>query len=287
MQYVKAADAADAVKHLAGAGGQGFVLAGGTDLLVQMKSRRVSPEIIVDIKNLPGAMEIREEGDGYRIGAGVPGALLGEDPGFVAAWPGVAEAAQLIGSTQIQGRATMVGNLCNASPAADSVPALMAAEAQAVIEGPGGQRTVPVADIPTGPGKTSLQTGEFVSALLLPARPSLASDAYLRFIPRTEMDIAVAAAAVNLVLDGDGTVAKARVALGAVAATAYLDEAAGAQLVGTKLEDDVLSELAALCGKSCSPIDDKRGTVEYRREVVGVLAKRAARIAYQRAKEKA
>ena len=287
MQYLRATDTAQVVRHLLDAGTNGRVLAGGTDLLVQMKSRRVSPVVIVDIKQLPGAMEIEREGGRYRIGAGVSGAMLGEDVSFVADWPGVAEAAQLIGSTQIQGRATMVGNLCNASPAADTVPALIAAGATAVIEGPGGQREIAVADIPAGPGKTTLEPGEFVSAVRLAARPAGSSDAYLRFIPRSEMDIAVASAGVNLIVDGDGLVTEARVALGAVAATAYLDEAAGTRLIGTKLEDDVLSELAALCGESCSPIDDKRGTVAYRRDVVGVLAKRAARIAYQRAKEKA
>lgn len=286
MQYLKAADAAEAVRHLMDAGGKGFVLAGGTDLLVQMKSRRVSPGVIVDIKALPGAMSIAREAGGFRIGAGVPGAVLGETADFVAVWPGVAEAAQLIGSTQIQGRATMVGNLCNASPAADAVPALMAGDAVAVVEGPGGGRDVKVADIPAGPGKTTLKMGEFVSAILLPARPARSSDAYLRFIPRTEMDIAVASAAVNLTLDDRGTVSAARVALGAVAATAYLDDKAAKCLVGTKLEDDVLAELAAICGKSCSPIDDKRGTIAFRRDVVGVLAKRAARIAYSRAKER-
>jgi CO/xanthine dehydrogenase FAD-binding subunit len=287
MQYLKASDAAEVVRSLVNAKGAGFVLAGGTDLLVQMKSRRLSPGVIVDIKNLPGAREIAREGGGYRIGAAVPGAALGEDAGFVADWPGVAEGAQLIGSTQIQGRATMVGNLCNASPAADAVPALIAGQAVAVVEGPNGQRKVPVVDIPTGPGKTSLGEGEFVSAILLARRAPRSSDAYLRFIPRTEMDIAVAAAGVNLTLDDRGTVTEARVALGAVAATAYLDEAAGKRLVGTKLEDNVLAELAELCGKSCSPIDDKRGTIAFRREVVGVLAKRAARTAYTRAKEKA
>ena len=286
MQYLRASDAAEAARHLADANGTGFVLAGGTDLLVQMKSRRVSPGVIVDIKHLPGVADIAREGGGYRVGAAVPGAALGEDADFVADWPGVAEGAQLIGSTQVQGRATMVGNLCNASPAADAVPALIAGEAVAYVQGPDGTREVAVADIPVGPGKTSLASGEFVTALGLPARPERSSDAYLRFIPRTEMDIAVASAGVNLTLDADGTVTAARVALGAVAATAYLDEAAGARLVGTKLEDNVLDELAALCGQSCSPIDDKRGTVAYRREVVGVLAKRAAKIAYARAGEK-
>ena len=180
----------------------------------------------------------------------------------------------------------MVGNLCNASPAADAVPALIAGEAVAHIEGPNGARQVPVDQIPTGPGTTSLELGEIVVALGLPPRPAHSSDAYLRFIPRTEMDIAVASAGVSLTLDDAGAISSARVALGAVAATAYLDEAAGASLLGTKLESGVLDELAALCGQSCSPIGDKRGTVAYRRDVVGVLAKRAARIAYDRAKEK-
>lgn len=287
MEYVRAADAEEVVRRLLGARGSGVVLAGGTDLLVQMKSRRVSPGLIVDIKALPGACDIARSGGGYRIGAAVSGAALGEDAGFVADWPGVAEAAQLIGSTQIQGRATMVGNLCNASPAADAVPALIAAEAVAVVEGPDGAREVAAGAIAAGPGKTTLKPGEFVSALKVGKRPARASDAYLRFIPRTEMDIAVASAGVSLTLDEAGTVTAARVALGAVAATAYLDEAAGACLVGTKLEDAVLAELAAICGASCSPIDDKRGTIAYRREVVGVLAKRAARIAHARAKERA
>lgn len=286
MQYLKAADVEEAVRHLTNADGKGAVLAGGTDLLVQMKSRRVSPDVIVDIKGLAGVYDIEAGDKGYRVGAAVPGAALGEDAGFSAAWPGVSEAAQLIGSTQVQGRATMVGNLCNASPAADSVPALIAADAMAVVEGPNGQKSIPVGEIATGPGQTCLEAGEFVSAIAFPARGTRASDAYLRFIPRTEMDIAVASAGVSLALDDAGVVTSARVALGAVSATAYLDDAAGARLVGTKLEDDVLADLAELCSQSCSPIDDKRGTVEYRRDVVGVLAKRAAVIAYSRAKER-
>ena len=286
MQYLKAADVEEAVRHLTNADGKGAVLAGGTDLLVQMKSRRVSPDVIVDIKGLAGVYDIEAGEEGYRVGAAVPGAALGEDAGFSAAWPGVSEAAQLIGSTQVQGRATMVGNLCNASPAADSVPALIAADAMAVVEGPKGQKSIPVGEIATGPGQTCLDAGEFVSAITFPARGPRASDAYLRFIPRTEMDIAVASAGVSLALDDTGVVISARVALGAVSATAYLDETASARLVGTKLEDDVLAELAELCSQSCSPIDDKRGTVEYRRDVVGVLAKRAAVIAYSRAKER-
>lgn len=285
MLYVRATDGAEAVRHLVDANGKGFVLAGGTDLLVQMRTQRVSPSVVVDIKELPGMGEITSSDGGFRVGAAVPGAALGEDAAFSAAWPGIAEAAQLIGSTQVQGRATMVGNLCNASPAADSVPALIAAEAVAVVEGPEGTRDLPVGEVATGPGQTSLGVGEFVSALKMPSRAPNSSDAYLRFIPRTEMDIAVASAGVSLTLDATGTVTAARVALGAVAATAYLCKEAGDRLVGTQLDDDTLTEMAAVCSASAAPIDDKRGTVEYRREVVGVLAKRAAKIAYDRAKE--
>lgn len=259
------------------------VLAGGTDLLVQMKSGARNPEVIVDIKHLPGLRDISREDGGFRIGAAVSGAEMQEHADLVAAWPGVVEGVNLIGSTQIQGRATMAGNLCNGSPAADGVPAQIAAQAVVRIVGPKGERDCPVAEIPTGPGKISLGRGEFVASILLPARPERSGDAYLRFIPRTEMDIAVAGAAVNLVLAADGTVDQARVALGAVAPTAMLVEEAGAALVGTKLEQPALDALAKACEAACKPIDDKRGTVEFRTHVAGVLARRAARIAYVRA----
>ncbi|WP_102225052.1 FAD binding domain-containing protein [Acidimangrovimonas sediminis] len=259
------------------------VLAGGTDLLVQMKSGRLAPETIVDIKHLPGLRDITREDGGFRIGAAVSGAEMGEHTDLVAAWPGVVEGVNLIGSTQVQGRATMAGNLCNGSPAADGVPAQIAAGAVARLEGPEGTRDVPVAEIPTGPGKTSLKRGEFVTSIFLPARPERSGDAYLRFIPRTEMDIAVAGAAVNLVLGADGTVAEARVALGAVAPTAMEVPEAGAALTGSKLEDPAIEAMVDAVRAACKPIDDKRGTVEFRTHVAGVLAKRAARIAFARA----
>ncbi len=284
MQFLRAENAGDVARHLADTP-NAYVLAGGTDLLVQMSSRRVSPDLVIDIKHLPGILEISEGADGFRVGAGVPGAALGEHAGITAAWPGVTEAAQLIGSTQIQGRATMAGNLCNASPAADCVPALIAADASVEIAGPDGTRTASVADIPTGPGKTSLGAGEFVTTILLNARAPRSGDAYLRFIPRTEMDIAVASAGAWLQLDDAGVVTAARVALGAVAPTAYLVEGAGDLLVGSKLEDPVLAALAKQCSASVAPIDDKRGTVAYRTEVAGVLARRAAKLAYTRAME--
>ncbi|MFC2966701.1 FAD binding domain-containing protein [Acidimangrovimonas pyrenivorans] len=283
MRYTTPQTAAEAAALLLEGAGAARVLAGGTDLLVQMKSGLVAPETVVDIKHIPGLREITREEGGFRIGAAVSGAELAENADLVAAWPGVVEGVNLIGSTQVQGRATMAGNLCNASPAADGVPAQIAAGAVARIEGPEGSRDCPVAEIPVGPGKTSLKPGEFVTSIFLPARPERAGDAYLRFIPRTEMDIAVVGAGVNIVLAADGTVTEAKVALGAVAPTARLVPEAGAALIGSKLEDGVLEALAAAASAACAPIDDKRGTVAFRTHVAGVLAKRAARIAFERA----
>lgn len=259
------------------------ILSGGTDVLVQLKSGLVEPALIVDIKHIPGLRTITPEAGGFRIGAAVSGAELGEHEGVRALWPGVVEGVELIGSTQVQGRATMAGNLCNGSPAADAVPGLVAANAIARIMGPDGERDCPVADIPAGPGKTTLAKGEFLTSILLPARPDRSGDAYLRFIPRTEMDIAVAAAAVSLTLDAAGIVTAARVALGAVAPTVRLVPAAADAILGTRLDDASIAALMAACSAACSPIDDKRGTIEFRTQVAGVLAKRAALIAYSRA----
>ncbi len=283
MQYQSPASIDEAVAALASIGGA-CVLAGGTDLLVQLRSGTASRAAVIDVKNIAALRAIAETADGFRIGAAVCGADITEHAALVAAWPGVAEAAGLIGSTQIQGRASLGGNVCNASPAADTTPALIAARAVAEIVGPNGKRSIPVEQIATGPGKTSLASGEIVVSFLLPTRPARSADAYLRLIPRTEMDIAVAGAGVNLTLGEDGTIADARVAIGAVAPTALVLDAAPGILVGTKLDEATLATLAEAAGAAARPIDDKRGTIDYRRKVVGVLAKRAALIAYGRAK---
>ena len=220
MRYERPETIDDATSLLAAAQGDAFVLAGGTDLLVRMKNDDFEAGLVVDIKSIKGMRDIVETDDGFVIGAGVSCAAINEHAGLKAAWPGVVEAADLIGSTQIQGRCTMSGNLCNASPAADSVPALVAAGAKAKITGPKGTRLVPVEDIPQGPGKTSLAKGEFIEALVLDKGAANVGDAYLRFIPRTEMDIAVVGVGVSMTLAGDGTVESARVALGAVGPTA-------------------------------------------------------------------
>lgn len=258
-------------------------LSGGTDLLVQLRAGRVKPDTIVDLKKVPGAIGVREERGGFVVGAATSGAMLGEHAALVRAWPGVVEGANLIGSTQVQGRASLGGNLCNGSPAADGVPALIAARATCIIVGPGGRREVPVETIVTGPGRTSLAQGEFVLEFRLPARPARASDAYLRLIPRTEMDIAVAGAGVNLVLDGAGVITEAHVAIGAVAPTALLVADAGAALVGGTLDEARLAAMEAAVRAACRPISDKRGTAEYRTRIAGVLARRAALIALDRA----
>ncbi|MER9692339.1 xanthine dehydrogenase family protein subunit M [Mesorhizobium sp. M0179] len=283
MRYIRPLSIEDAVGLLADASGTSAILAGGSDLLVRMKGGFVDPDLIVDIKAIEGLSEIRETADGFSIGATVPCAVLGESAVLKKAWPGVVEAAKLIGSKQVQGRCTIVGNLCNASPAADSVPALVAAAARAVVAGPSGKRTIAVEAVPIAPGKTSLAKGEIIEAILLDKRAPRSGDAYLRFIPRTEMDIAVVSAGVNLTLDEHGVITAARVALGAVAVTVLLVEEAAEALIGRKLDEAALERLAKICSGACRPIDDKRGTIEFRRKVAGVLARRAATTAYARA----
>ena len=287
MRYESPESVDGAVALLANGAGDASVLAGGTDLLVQLRAGLLAPELVVDIKNIRETWEITSENGGYRVGAAVSGAELGEHAALKQVWPGVVEAVELIGSTQIQGRASMGGNLCNASPAADSVPALIAAAAVCTVAGPAGQREVAVEEICTGPGQTSLGKGEFVVSFFLPARPPRSADAYLRFIPRTEMDIAVVGAGVNLSLDESGVCSAARVALGAVAPTAMLVPEASAALVGTRLHDTDLNAMATAASAACKPIDDKRGTVQYRFKVSGVLARRACAIAFERALERA
>ena len=287
IQYAAPATVAAAVKALDAAKGKAKVLAGGTDLLVQLRAGRINAQTVIDIKQIPELRKIKKDKGGFRVGAAVSGAELGENEEFRATWPGVLEGFELIGSTQIQGRASLGGNLCNGSPAADSVPGMIAADATVTIAGPKGTRDAKVEDIITAPGKTSLKTGEFVVSINLPKRAKRSGDAYLRFIPRTEMDIAVVGAAVNLTIDAKGVCTDARVSLGAVAPRPLLVKAAAKALIGTKVDDAALDALAAAASAACDPIDDKRGTIEFRTKVAGVLARRAALIALERARKNA
>jgi carbon-monoxide dehydrogenase medium subunit len=274
-----------AVALLAGAGGAARVFAGGTDVIIQLDAEMIEPDLLVDIKNIPEVNGIVAEGGGWRVGAAVTAMELLENSDFAATWPGVIEGVNLIGSMQVKGRATMGGNLCNASPAADSVPALIAAGATATIAGPDGQRDVPVEDVATGPGQTSLATGEIVTSFLFPARPAHSGDAYQRFTPRTEMDIAVVGCGIGLTLDDGGTCSAARVALGAVAERVMLVDEAAATLVGTTVDDAALAALAKAASAACRPIDDKRGTKEFRIKIAAVLARRVAQAALERARK--
>jgi CO/xanthine dehydrogenase FAD-binding subunit len=283
MRYEAPSSIDEASALLAGASGEARVLAGGTDLLVQLRSGMVAPELVVDVKNIEEMMTYSVNDGAYTIGAAVPSAQLHEDADLLGIWTGVVEAMDLVGSTQIQGRASLGGNLCNASPAADSVPAMIAAGAICNVAGPNGRREVPVEDICTGPGQTSLAKGEIVVSINLPKQAPRTGDAYLRFIPRTEMDIAVVGAGVCLSLDDSGTCTDARVSLGAVAPTALLVKECADALIGTKVDDAAMANLDAAARAAASPIDDKRGTVEFRTKVSGVLARRAAAIALERA----
>lgn len=257
------------------------ILAGGSDLLVQMQSGLRKTAHVVDIKRIPELNAITQADDGsWILGAAVCSAELNEHAALKAQWPGVLEAADLIGSMQVQGRATLVGNLCNASPAADSVPAMVAAGATVTVAGPNGRRTEPLEKIPTAPGKTSLGPGDVIVSVNLPAKQPLAGDAYMRFIPRSEMDIAVVGVGVYIALDESGVCSSARIALGAVAPTVLtFDEL----LAGEKVDADALDKAAAALQSACSPIDDKRGTAEYRKDITAVLFKRTAKKALERA----
>lgn len=281
MDYRSPTTAKDAAGLLANEGAH--VLAGGTDILVKLRAGFVAPRMLVDLKGVPRLRGIESDARGWRIGAATPCAEIGEHEAFAAAWPGVVEALQLIGSTQIQGRATLGGNICNASPAADSVPALIAAGALCEVAGVTGEREVPVEQIITGPGRNALARGEFILGFRLPKPLARAGDAYLRFIPRTEMDIAVVGVGVSLALDAQGVCTHARVGLGAVAPTPLLVADAARALIGTRVNAAALEALGAAASAACRPIDDKRGTIAYRIKVAAVLARRAAVIALERA----
>ena len=283
MQYHSPSSFDEAVAISNSSSGLVKYLAGGTDVLVQLKIGTKSPDHLIDIKNIPGVREIslRDDG-GYTIGAAVSGAQLTEHKELSKNWPGLVEGMELVGSAQIQSRATLVGNLCNGSPAADSVPGMIAAGASVSILNLSGTKDVLVEDIPSGPGSTSLENGELITAINLPKRNDYEGDAYLRFIPRTEMDIAVVGCAVNLSLE-NGVVTAAKVVLGAVGPKVILAHSAADCLVGTKLDGSSLSRFSAECSLIAKPISDKRGSEEFRKDIIGVIAQRAAKKAYDRA----
>ncbi len=276
-------EAVGLLRRHADAGSRAQVLAGGTDLLVQLRGADRAPRTIVDVKAIEETNRLDIGQDDVYIGAAIASAALNENDELKRLFPGLLEAADLIGSTQIQGRASLGGNLCNASPAADTIPAMIVNRATCVIAGPGTERDLPVEDFCTGVGVNALAADEFLLGLRFPRPAPGTGDAYLRFIPRTEMDIAVAGAGVSVTLDADGVCSAARVAIGAVAKTPLRVDAAAAALVGSRVDAAALTAAGDACTAAASPISDKRGTVAYRRKVVAVLCRRAGAMARDRA----
>jgi len=289
FDYISARSVDEAVALLASNGGGRRVLAGGTDLLIQMRERHLKTSLLVDIKHIPEVNELTYTPDtGLRLGAAVPCYRICQDTVITKVYPGFVEAVALIGGTQIQGRASVGGNLCNASPAADSVPALMVHRAICLIAGPKGVRSVPVENFCTAPGQTVLEKGEFLVALHLPPPEPGFGAAYLRFIPRNEMDIAIAGAGASVVLDPSRSkFVAARIALAAVASTPLFIPQAGDWLVGKPVSEETVEEAAQIAREAVQPIDDLRGTIPQRKHLAGVLTRRALNraIARSRAQE--
>jgi CO/xanthine dehydrogenase FAD-binding subunit len=278
---------AEAVKLLAAHGEKARPLSGGTDLIIQLRAGTRRPEFVVDVKQIPELHRISFSlKDGLHLGAAVSCIEIHENADMRKYYPGLTEAAHLIGSLQIQSRASVGGNLCNGSPAGDATPALIALGAKARIVGPGGERTVPVETFITAPGRTVLQPGDLLVEFLIDAPAKHSSDAYLRFIPRNEMDIAVVGVGGALTLDlGDDRVVDARIALGAVGPTPIFAAEASKSLIGKKLDAAAIENAGRLATSVATPIDDMRGTAEFRRHIVGVLTRRVLTIAADRARQ--
>jgi CO/xanthine dehydrogenase FAD-binding subunit len=288
IAYAAPRTVAEAVALLAEHGDRARVLAGGTDLLVQLREGRRDLDLVVDVKAIPELNELTFDPEqGLRIGAAVPCCRIYEHTAISRAYPGLIDAVSLVGGIQIQSRASLGGNLCNASPAADTIPPLIAHEAVCVVAGPGGTRQTPAERFCTAPGRTVLGRGEFLVSLHIPPPRPRSGAAYLRFIPRNEMDIAVVGAGVSLTLDETRSrCVAARIALAAVAPTPLFVPEASAALVDGALTDALIDRAASLAQAAARPISDMRGDAEYRRHLVGVLTRRALRGAVARAKER-
>ena len=287
IRYSAPSSVDDAVALLADANAAARVLGGGTDLLIQLRAGTNDARHLVDVKRIAELNVLAfTAASGLRIGAAVPCHRLAEDADARATYPGLVEAAALIGSTQIQSRATIAGNLCNGSPAADTTPALIALGALALVQGPGGQREIPVADFVLAPGRTALAPGELLVEIRVPTPAPHSADCYQRFIPRNEMDIAVVGVGAALTITG-GRCTAARIALGAVAPTPLVASEATQALLGTTLDDGALDRAAQAAVALARPISDLRAPAEFRREITGVLTRRVLAEAARRARQKA
>jgi carbon-monoxide dehydrogenase medium subunit len=285
IDYEAPTTLAQAVSILKAHGENARPFCGGTDIIIQLRAGVRRTEHLVDVKKIKELQTLSFDAKkGLRLGAAVPCIEISESDMMRRHYPGLTEAAHLIGSLQIQNRASVGGNLCNGSPAADTTPALIALGARARVVGPNGEREVPVEAFVVSPGRTVLKPGELLVELLVPPPAPHSSDAYLRFIPRNEMDIAVVGVGASLTLDGD-KVKAARIALGAVAATPILAAKAAGAIIGKKLDDAALEAAGHAASDACSPIDDMRGTAEFRLHIAAVLTRRVLSIAAERAKK--
>jgi carbon-monoxide dehydrogenase medium subunit len=286
FEYAAPTSVADAVALLAGKNGKAKVLAGGTDILVQLREGLRTADLVVDVKKVPELMELAFSPEkGLTLGAAVPCYVIYENQQIGAAYPALVDAARIIGGWQIQSRASVGGNLCNSSPAGDTIPSLIAYDVKCRIAGPKGTREVPAAEFCTGPGRNVLAPGELLVSLHFPPPAPRSGAAYERFIPRNEMDIAVAGAASWVQLDASGaTIENARIALAAVAPRPMFAEEASAWLAGKPATEDSFAQAGELAKKVASPIDDMRGTREYRVHLASVLTKRTLARAAERVK---
>lgn len=285
FEYEAPTSIAEAVRVLSQHNGSARPLAGGTDLIDQIRVGRHQPEIVVDIKRIPELNILEMSTSGLRLGAAVPCHRIASDPGINSAYTALVDSSRIIGGIQIQSRASLGGNLCNSGPAADSIPSLIALGAKAVIAGPAGRREVPVEEFCTGPGKNVLGAGEFLVELNLPPRPDHSGSHYRRFIPRNEMDIAVVSVGAAVVLDAAGEkIVSARISLGAVGPTPLFAKGAGDLLAGQAPGAAAYDQAAVAAQAITSPIDDMRGTKEFRRHVTGVLVRRVLETAVERAR---
>ena len=286
MEYRQPLTLAEALTLLRDPVAPVHLLAGGTDLIPQLRGLNDPTLTLVDLKHIKELSEFIIRADGSAvIGAAVSAQTLRTNRDFKRLWPGLQDAAALMGSRQIISRATLGGNICHGSPAADTVPALIAAGAMCRICSSEGERMVPVNEVITSPGKTCLRKGEILVSVSLPARPLRSTDAYLRIAPRKKMDVAIASVAVNLIMDESQCVQQCSVALGAVAPVAFALSEVSEFMTGQRVDQAMMARLQRTVRQACRPIDDIRATAEYRTQVAGVLAVRAFEMAFNRVTE--
>lgn len=288
FEYERPASLAEALSLMARHNGHARPLAGGTDLIDQMRLGRHRPGALIDVKRIAELNVLAADADGLHVGAAVPCCRIAEHPLVNQQYAALVDSCRIIGGIQIQSRASVGGNLCNSGPAADSTPSLIALQGVCVIAGPAGTRRVPVERFCTGPGQNVLEPGELLVEICFPPRPPHSGSHYRRLIPRNEMDIAVVGVGAAVELDESGrTIRVARIGLGAVAPTPLWAEEAGALLAGQPADDVQFARAAESARKIVAPITDMRGTREYRVHVTGVLVQRVLRAAVARARGEA